>query len=69
MEYKKKVNPKEKPEFMKESGWTVEDYYQLPEDGNHYEIVGGILELKPSPSTNHQRVSHQFERVMTDSCE
>lgn len=60
---------KPQPTHVKESGWTVEDYYQLPEDGKQYEIISGILELKPSPSTTHQRVSHQMERVLTDSCE
>jgi Uma2 family endonuclease len=55
--------------LIKESGWTVDDYYQLPEDGNQYEIIGGVLEMKPSPSTTHQRISHQLERKMTDSCE
>ncbi|XEC93977.1 Uma2 family endonuclease [Paenibacillus tarimensis] len=66
MKYERKDN---KTHLIKESGWTVEDYYQLPEDGNQYEIVGGMLELKPSPSTTHQRISHQIERLMTDSCE
>lgn len=51
-EPKKLVTP-----LMKETGWTVEDYAQLPEDGNQYEIVGGRLELKPSPGTTHQRIS------------
>lgn len=60
---------KSSPLHIKESGWTVDDYYQLPEDGHQYEIIGGVLEMKPSPSTTHQRVSHQMERVMSDSCE
>lgn len=55
--------------LIKEVGWTIEDYYQLPEDGNQYELIGGKLELKPSPSTTHQRISHQIERVLADSCE
>lgn len=59
----------EKPNFIKESGWTVEDYYELPEDGNQYEIIGGQLELKPSPTTTHQRISHRLERTLSDSCE
>lgn len=54
---------------IKESGWTVEDYLNLPEDGNQYEIIQGKLELKPSPTTTHQRVSHRLERTITDSCE
>jgi Uma2 family endonuclease len=55
--------------LMKESGWTVEDYYQLPEDGNRYELVGGRLELLSSPTTTHQRISYQMLRAITDSCE
>jgi Uma2 family endonuclease len=66
MNYDKKP---QNPERIKESGWTLEDYYQLPEDGNQYEIVAGKLELKPSPTTTHQRISHSLERTMTDSCE
>ncbi|SFB32516.1 Endonuclease, Uma2 family (restriction endonuclease fold) [Lentibacillus halodurans] len=58
-----------KKPVINEPGWTVDDYYQLPEDGNQYEIINGILELKPSPSTTHQRISHRLERTLTDSCE
>ncbi|WP_168122472.1 Uma2 family endonuclease [Paenibacillus sp. HB172176] len=65
MEYKSK----DRGFKIKESGWTVEDYYGLPEDGNQYEVVGGILELKPSPTTTHQRIAHQMEHALTDSCE
>lgn len=66
MEYDKK---KQTPLSIKESGWTVEEYLQLPEDGNQYEIVGGKLELRPSPTTTHQRISQRLERILTDSCE
>lgn len=60
---------KPKSPLIKESGWTVEEYYQLPEDGNRYELVEGRLELLTSPTTTHQRISHQLERRITDSCE
>ncbi|MFZ3590569.1 Uma2 family endonuclease [Bacillus sp. DJP31] len=63
------MNRKRTHHLIKESGWTVDDYYQLPEDGNQYEIIEGVLELKPSPSTTHQRISHQLEKRMTDCCE
>lgn len=62
-------NGKKKPHFVKETGWTVDDYYALPEDGNQYEVVGGVLELKPSPTTTHQRISQRIERLFIDSCE
>lgn len=55
--------------IVKESGWTVEDYYQLPEDGNQYEIINGQLELKPSPTTTHQRISQRLIRQLINSCE
>ncbi|MFD2761164.1 Uma2 family endonuclease [Lentibacillus juripiscarius] len=58
-----------KKPVINEPGWTVDDYYQLPEDGNQYEIVNGILDLKPSPTTTHQRISHRLERTLTDPCE
>jgi Uma2 family endonuclease len=57
------------PTRIKESGWTLEDYAQLPEDGNQYEIVAGRLELKPSPTTTHQRISQRLERTLLNSCE
>ncbi|MEX2415448.1 MAG: Uma2 family endonuclease [Paenibacillaceae bacterium] len=58
-----------KPHLIKETGWTVEDYYELPEDGNQYEIIDGRLELKPSPTTTHQSISQRIERTMMDCCE
>jgi Uma2 family endonuclease len=66
MEYERK---RQLPPTVKDSGWTVEDYFELPEDGNQYEIVGGVLELKPSPTTDHQRVIRQMDHVISDTCE
>jgi Uma2 family endonuclease len=65
MEYDRK--PRTQP-AVKESGWTVGDYYELPEDGNQYEIFDGVLELKPSPTTTHQRISSNIEWILNDSC-
>jgi len=65
MTYDKKPD---KPMVIKESGWTIEDYYKLPEDGNQYEIIDGTLELKPSPTTTHQRISQQIYDLLRDSC-
>lgn len=57
------------PFLIKESGWTYEDYAKLPDNGNQYEIVAGMLELKPSASTTHQRISQKLERILLASCE
>lgn len=39
---------------------TYEDYLQLPEDRNRYEILDGDLEVTPSPTTRHQAVSREL---------
>ncbi len=44
--------------------WTYEDYCELPEDGNRYEVLRGRLYLAPAPSPFHQklvlRISHSL---------
>ena len=35
---------------------TVEDYWQMPDDGRRYEILEGMLEATPSPVYEHQTV-------------
>lgn len=36
--------------------WTYEDYCQLPEDGQRYEVIGERLYMTPAPSLLHQLV-------------
>lgn len=35
--------------------WTVEDLWELPADGQRYEIIEGELFVTPAPRTRHQR--------------
>ena len=37
--------------------WTYENYLGLPEDGNRYEIINGVLYMAPSPSFFHQEIN------------
>jgi Uma2 family endonuclease len=39
---------------------TYEDYVNLPEDLNRYEILEGELVMTPAPSTRHQRISRNL---------
>lgn len=39
-----------------QGNWTYESYAALPNDGNRYEVIGGILFVSPSPSPRHQRL-------------
>jgi len=34
--------------------WTWEDYLRLPDDGNRYEILEGVLYVSPAPIYDHQ---------------
>lgn len=40
--------------------WTVEMVRELPEDGNRYELVDGVLVVTPFPSPLHQLVRHRL---------
>jgi len=36
--------------------FTVADFDALPDDGNHYEIIGGVLGMSPAPELDHRVV-------------
>jgi len=57
---KEQLNDKKKqlPEIVRESYVTYDDYANMPDDGNRYEIADGRLELmSPGPSGHHQVIS------------
>ena len=45
---------------------TYDDLLQMPDDGQHYEIIAGELVVTPSPSWNHQRVLGELYRLIDD---
>ncbi len=40
--------------------FTYEDYCNLPDDGNQYEIIEGEIYMAPAPIPNHQRISRRI---------
>jgi Uma2 family endonuclease len=44
---------------------TYDDYCDLPNDRNRYEILDGELSATPAPSTKHQRISSRLHFVLT----
>ena len=36
---------------------TYDDYCQIPDDGNRYEVIDGVLYMSPSPIVRHQKIS------------
>ena len=48
--------------------WTAEMVRALPEDGNRYEVLDGVLFVSPTPSALHQRaVAHLWE-ILDSHC-
>lgn len=45
---------------------NYDDYLNLPEDGNRYEILEGVLYVTPSPTTKHQRISRNLGFALFD---
>lgn len=39
-----------------QGNWSYDDYAALPDDGNRYEIVEGVLYMSPAASINHQKI-------------
>lgn len=44
--------------------WTVEMVHELPDDGNRYEVIDGVLLVSPSPSLLHQRVVGRLHALL-----
>ena len=43
---------------------SYEDLLQLPDDGNRYEIIDGVLYVSPPPSRRHQKLAYRFVRLL-----
>ena len=44
--------------------WTVDMLDALPDDGQRYEIIDGVLHVTPSPSDVHQLIAAAFYRAL-----
>lgn len=40
--------------------FTYEDYLELPDDGNRYELIDGELYMSTTPTPNHQFIADNF---------
>jgi Uma2 family endonuclease len=45
---------------------TYDDLVDMPDDGQRYEIIGGVLLVNPAPTWNHQRVAGELYRLISD---
>ncbi|MBO9608176.1 MAG: Uma2 family endonuclease [Paenibacillaceae bacterium] len=54
---------------VKEAPVTYEAYYNMPDDGNRYEVADGKLELmSPGPTTTHQLLATELYSRLRDDC-
>lgn len=54
---------------VKEQPATYETYAALPDDGNRYEVIDGVLELmSPSPTASHQSIALDLCFELKQSC-
>ncbi len=44
--------------------WNLARWEKLPNDGNRYEVIDGVLYMTTAPSTFHQWISKQIARVL-----
>jgi Uma2 family endonuclease len=51
---------------LEKQNWTYEEYCQLPDDGNRYEVIDGRLYMSASPRTLHQTLSRRIQDLLYD---
>lgn len=63
------MDKKKDVDKLKEHGVTYDQYAEMPDDGQRYEVLDGMLELmSPGPSTPHQSVSRELQFLLMQSC-
>ncbi len=45
--------------------YTYDDYCELPDDGNRYEVIDGVLYMAPAPHPRHQRILFNLTVLFT----
>jgi Uncharacterized protein conserved in cyanobacteria len=60
---------KKESDRVKEGQVTYEIYAEMPDDGQRYEVIDGVLEMmSPGPSTSHQSIGGEMEYILKRSC-
>jgi Uma2 family endonuclease len=48
--------------------FTVDDLEAMPDDGNRYELIDGMLLVSPAPGTRHQKMLLQLAVALDAAC-
>ncbi len=54
----------EESPWPEQGQWTYDDYLRLPDDGNRYEIIEGVLYMVNAPGYDHQYVVSEMHLQM-----
>jgi Uma2 family endonuclease len=54
----------ERTAYTREEPWTVDDLYDLPNDGMRHELVDGSLVMSPQPAIPHYRLVNQLHGLL-----
>ena len=52
--------------WPEQGAWTVDDWERLPDDGNRYEVIDGVLYVTTAPSIPHQWSSGVLYRLLSN---
>jgi Uma2 family endonuclease len=47
-------------QLLLHGSWTAEDLARMPDDGNRYELLGGVVVVTPAPGVDHQECVAQL---------
>ena len=45
-----------------DASWCFDKWEQLPDDGNRYEVIDGVLYMSTAPGVRHQRIVMRLDR-------
>ena len=49
-------------------GWTIDDLFETPDDGNRYELADGSLLVTPPLNVSHGRGNIRLDRILSRAC-
>jgi Uma2 family endonuclease len=55
------------PAVSLHSPFTVDDLFDMPDDGNRYEVYGGTLNVSPSPAPTHQVIVDELRFIFRNT--